>query len=122
MTDYADLAGLRLLGERLCLNFANTVDPRQGDHPREFLTGYPDLVAWSVRVGVLDAPTAGELTQAAEGDPVAAEKVYADAVTLREALYRVFSAVAAGGPPPPPGLAPPPPGAGARGLCLSRPP
>ena len=92
----ADVAALRLLGERLCLNFANTVDPRQGDHPREFLTGYPDLVAWSVRVGVVDAPTAGELAEAAQRDPAAAEQAYADAVTLREAMYRVFSAVAAG--------------------------
>src|SRR5829696_3934192 len=100
MPETTDLAGLRLLGERLCLNFANTVDPRQGDHRREFLTGYPDLVAWSVRVGVLDAPTGGELTRAAERDPAAAQKVYTDAVTLREALYRVFSAVAAGAAAP----------------------
>src|SRR5918995_318858 len=96
MTDDADLAGLRLLGERLCLNFANTMDPRQGDHPREFLTGYPDLVTWSVRAGAVDRPTAAELVAAAERDPDAAETVYAEAIRLREALYEVFSAVAAG--------------------------
>ena len=73
MKGTTDLAGLRLLGERLCLNFANTVDPRHGDHPREFLTGYPDLVAWSVRVGVLDEPAARELADAADRDPAAAE-------------------------------------------------
>jgi predicted RNA-binding Zn ribbon-like protein len=96
MQDTTDLAGLRLLGERLCLNFANTVDPRQGDHPREFLTGYPDLVAWSARVGVIDRSAAQELAAAAERDPAAADQVYAEAVELREALYAVFSAVAAG--------------------------
>ena len=96
MTDDADLAGLRLLGERLCLNFANTMDPRQGDHPREFLTGYPDLVTWSVRAGAVDRPTAAELAAAAERDPDAAETAYAEAIRLREALYEVFSAVAAG--------------------------
>jgi predicted RNA-binding Zn ribbon-like protein len=91
-----DVTGLRLLGERLCLNFANTVDPRQGDHPRDFLTGYSDLVAWSVRVGVLDAAAAHELIEAAERDPAGADQAYADAVRLREAMYRVFSAIAAG--------------------------
>lgn len=105
MTDDADLAGLRLLGERLCLNFANTMDPRQGDHPREFLTGYPDLVAWSVRAGALDRPTAAELAAATERDRDAAERVYAEAIRLREALYDVFSAVAAGGTVPAAALA-----------------
>jgi len=96
----ADVAGLRLLGERPCLNFANTVDPRQGDHPREFLTGYADLVAWSVRVGVLDTDAAQTLAEAADRDPTAADRAYADAVRLREAMYRVFSAVAADHTPP----------------------
>ena len=100
MHDTRNLNGLRLLGERLCLNFANTVDPRQGDHPREFLTSYPDLVAWSVRLGVLDEPAARELRAAAAQDPEAAEQAYADAVRVREALYEVFSAVAAGGAAP----------------------
>ena len=94
------VADLRLLGERLCLNFANTVDPRQGDHPREFLTGYPDLLAWSVRVGVLDAAAGRELTEAAGRDPAGADQAYADAVRLREVMYRVFSAIAAGNAPP----------------------
>jgi predicted RNA-binding Zn ribbon-like protein len=98
--DKHDVAGLRLLGERLCLNFANTVDPRQGDHPRDFLTGYPDLVAWSVRVGVLDAAAVPELTEAAKRDPAGADQAYGEAVTLREAMYRVFSAIAAGGAAP----------------------
>jgi predicted RNA-binding Zn ribbon-like protein len=94
------------LGERLCLNFANTVDPRQGDHPRELLTGYPDLVAWSTRAGVIDRSAAQELASAAERDPATADQVYAEAVQLREALYAVFSAVAAGTAAPAAELAP----------------
>lgn len=100
MTDTTGLAGLRLLGERLCLNFANTVDPRQGEHPHEFLTGYADLMAWSVRVGALEEPAARELAAVAERDPRTADRVYAEAVRLREALYEVFSAVAAGATAP----------------------
>ena len=96
----ADLAGLRLLGERLCLNFANTVDPRHGDHPQEFLNGYADLVAWSVRLGLLDHRSARALTERADRHPAAAEEAFAEALRLRETLYEVFSAIAAGAEPP----------------------
>ena len=96
MTDDADLAGLRLLGERLCLNFANTMDPRQGDHPREFLTGYPDLVAWSVRAVRSTGRPPPSWPQRRSGTPTPPRRVYAEAIRLREALYEVFSAVAAG--------------------------
>ena len=100
MNDAADVAHVRLLGERLCLNFVNTLDPRHGGHRRELLNGYPDLVTWSVRVGVLDEPTAGELTEAADRGPAAAERVYVEALRLREALFAIFSGVAAGVAPP----------------------
>jgi predicted RNA-binding Zn ribbon-like protein len=95
-----DLAGLRLLGERLCLNFANTVDPRHGDHPQEFLNSYADLIAWSARAGLLDEPTRSALTQIADQDRAAAEAVFARALRLRQALYRVFSGIAAGAEAP----------------------
>ena len=42
--EVAGIGGLKLLGGRLCLDFANTVDPRHGDRAREYLTVYPDLV------------------------------------------------------------------------------
>ena len=43
-----------------------------------------------------DPDPAGQPVGEQRPDPAATEKVYADAVILREALYRVFSAVAAG--------------------------
>jgi len=90
---------LPLLGERLCLNFANTIDPRHSDHPREYLTSYQDLVAWSRRAAAIkEAEVRGLLGQAAR-DPHAAETVFQQARRLREALYDVFAAIAAGQQP-----------------------
>ncbi len=91
---------LPLYGEVVCLDFANTVDPRHSDHAREFLTGYDDLVTWARHAGVLDENRAAELRAAAERDRPAAERAFRRAVALRQALYAVFAAVAAGRPVP----------------------
>ena len=99
-----DLAAVRArlprrLGGRLCLDFVNTVDPRHGDHAREYLRGYDDLVAWARVTGTLDDREAGRLLQRATSLPAEAAAVLDRAVALREALYRVF----AHPPPPDPG-------------------
>ena len=89
-------ATLDLVGGRLCLDFANTVGAHDTDHPREHLTSYADLVAWSQHAGVLTTAQAQPLLRAGEDRPTAAAAVLARAIALREAIYRVFSAVAAG--------------------------
>ena len=82
----------RLLGGRLCLDFANTVDPRYGEDRREFLSGYPDLVAWSrVAAGLGDEPAARLVAAARGPGQEAAARVLERALRLREALYRLFS-------------------------------
>jgi predicted RNA-binding Zn ribbon-like protein len=95
----ADVAALRLLGGRLCLDFANTVDPRHGDHPHEFLDGYADLMRWSAHVGALGDGEGERLLDRAQDNPAEADRVFQAARTLRERLYRIFSSVAAGAPP-----------------------
>jgi predicted RNA-binding Zn ribbon-like protein len=95
---------LPLYGERLCLDFANTVDPRHSEHPREFLADYDDLVRWAVHAGALEGSAAAALATAAAHDPPAAVAAFRRAVALREALYATFSAIAAGAPVPAPAL------------------
>lgn len=87
---------LRLLGDRLCLDFANTVDPRHSDHPREFLTSYADLVAWAAHAGAIAVGDAARLLAEATHRPGEAARTFQFARTLRQALYGVFSAIAAG--------------------------
>lgn len=84
---------LRLLGGRLCLDFTNTMDPRIGNHPRDFLADYADLVQWSLHAGLLTEGEAEHLLRGAAHRPAEATMTFERAIALREALYRIFFAV-----------------------------
>jgi len=84
---------LRLLAGRPALNFANTIDPRQGSG-KDYLQTYADLAMWGARSGVLPQATADRLTQLGRRHPAEAGQALENALQLREAIYRVFSAIA----------------------------
>jgi predicted RNA-binding Zn ribbon-like protein len=90
---------LKLLGGRLSLDFVNTADWHASDHPVEFLTSYSDLVVWSQHVGILTDHQAQRLLKKAARRPEDANAVLERAIALREAIYRIFSAISRGGPP-----------------------
>ena len=92
----------------LCLDFANTLEPRGGPPPiavppgvelRDELQDYDDLVAWSIHKHVLDAPTATALLATADRDPATAWSVLERAHLLRDTIYRAAWAIAHGGSP-----------------------
>ncbi len=86
---------------RLCLDFANTLGDRPVPQSREeTLHSYADLVAWSEAGGSISGEEAAELMRAAARRPADAEAAFASAIVLREAIYRVFSAVVAETAPP----------------------
>jgi predicted RNA-binding Zn ribbon-like protein len=89
----------KLYGGLLCLDFANTVEPREAEPRRDNLRGYADLVRWARHAGALDDASAERLLRSAAGNQTAARASMAAAVTLREAAYRAFAAVANGGEP-----------------------
>lgn len=102
----AGTTGLRkLYGGRLCLDFANTVEPREAEPHKDSVPGYVELVAWARHAGAIDDATAKRLGEAAVGDHSAARASLAAAITLREAVYRVFAAIAHGAAPAPADLA-----------------
>ncbi|MFT4040406.1 MAG: ABATE domain-containing protein [Thermomicrobiales bacterium] len=88
----------RLLGERLCLDFANSVESPLTE-PQEFLTGFGGLARWGRHVGLLDEAEVMALLGAARFRPGAAEALFADALRLRAAVQAVFAAIAAGAAP-----------------------
>jgi len=90
---------LQLQAGAFCLDFANTADWHASQQPLETLKSYPDLVAWAQKKGVLTEAEARRLLKAAEDCPAEAEAVLAEAIDLREAIYRLFSAIAARRPP-----------------------
>jgi predicted RNA-binding Zn ribbon-like protein len=87
------LRQLRLLAGRPALDFANTVDPRVGDSRIDYLRTYLDLLDWAARAGVVSSRTANQLKQTAGRNPTAAGRALVRARQLREAIYRIFSAI-----------------------------
>jgi predicted RNA-binding Zn ribbon-like protein len=89
------------VGGALCLDFANTVDPRSDPATdRDHLRGdYRQLIAWAEHAGLVRAREAARLRRQARASPEVAARVLEDAVRLREAIFAVFAAVAAGRPP-----------------------
>jgi predicted RNA-binding Zn ribbon-like protein len=103
----------KLVGGRLCLDFVNTVGGRVAERVgktsrytirSERLGLYSDLLAWGVQAGALSGEEARSLLRKAERDGRGAGAVLERARGLREAIYRVFKAVAAGEKPERPDL------------------
>jgi predicted RNA-binding Zn ribbon-like protein len=100
MNEAATRAGtLSLLGGRPSLDFANTADWHASDNPIETLTSYSELVAWSVHAGILTGDQGRRLLAEAERLPAESNAVLGRAIALREAIYRVFSAISHGHDP-----------------------
>ncbi|MDH4219612.1 MAG: ABATE domain-containing protein [Candidatus Aminicenantes bacterium] len=88
-----------LIGGKLCLDFSNTADWHARENPQENLNTYNDLVRWSLRAGILSEGDVQKLIRRAKRKPSESEKVLRRAIELREAIYRIFSSVAAGSLP-----------------------
>jgi len=89
----------RLLGGRLCLHFADTIEDPFGE-AHDFLPDYGDLVRWGRHARALDERAAGELLELAEANPDGARAVFERALRLRAAIDAVFRAIARGDEPP----------------------
>jgi predicted RNA-binding Zn ribbon-like protein len=78
----------------LALDFANTVSNRRTPPAIERLASYGDLAEFARQTGLVSAAEAKRLARVGEQRPEAAAGVLAEAVALREALYRIFESVA----------------------------
>jgi predicted RNA-binding Zn ribbon-like protein len=78
----------------ICLDFANTVDRRPTPAPLDRLRGYADLATWAAGAGLMSPRDARALAERARRQPGATADVMRQAARLREAIYRVISAVA----------------------------
>jgi predicted RNA-binding Zn ribbon-like protein len=99
----AHIAGLRLDGGHLALDFVNTMGGSHELPPEphdEHLRSYGDLLAWGVRTGLLEEAVAERLWRAAEADPGAAERALRAAIEQREQAYAVVRALAESRRPP----------------------
>jgi len=77
----------------LSLDFANTVDWRNGSNRRDNLEAFSSLVTWGVKEGVISGEEASALANEARAEH-AQEMAFRKAIQLRETIYRIFSSVA----------------------------
>jgi predicted RNA-binding Zn ribbon-like protein len=82
------------------LDFANTATGLEADGWRDYLTDMPALLAWCRQAQGIPDPEFRELRCLAPMDEEGAGRLLAGARGLRDALNRLFSAVASGAPPP----------------------
>lgn len=78
----------------LCLNFTNTVSVHDGTNSYDHLSDFTGLVDWCTMAGIISRTQASHLKKEAAKRGVHAKAALSRAVELREAMYRVFSAVA----------------------------
>jgi predicted RNA-binding Zn ribbon-like protein len=83
-----------LTGNQLCLDFVNTLDDRLGNPPLEHLNSYADLVSWSEQKHLVTEIEIQHLLELAKKHPGDASTIFQRAIVLREALFRIFVAVA----------------------------
>lgn len=84
-----------LLGNRVCLDFVNSLDPRKGES-RECLHRYTDLTLWGVHASLLGRAEAEALRARADANPAEADAVFRRTTDLRETLYHLLYAVSQG--------------------------
>ncbi|HWM86591.1 MAG TPA: ABATE domain-containing protein, partial [Kofleriaceae bacterium] len=78
----------------LALDFANALGSRHTDSPIEYLPTYAALVGFARQCELLPSAQLNRLEKRVALDPAAAEVARREAVELREALYRMFAALA----------------------------
>src|SRR5215472_12456293 len=84
----------------LCLDFANTLSYRGGD-PQESLHDFGELVDWCAANALLSADGCERALRWSDQHPEQTATIFAEAIAIREASYRIFFAIAARRTPPP---------------------
>jgi predicted RNA-binding Zn ribbon-like protein len=95
-----------LTGGQLALDLANTISHR--DDPvfrNEHLTGYADLLAFARQAGAVSRQQANEISVYGQRHTAEAARSFKKIISLREAIYRAFAAIATKKSPAPADLA-----------------
>lgn len=87
------IESLPLIGENLCLNFANTTERTMTDQPHEWLTNYADLINWARHAGCLTDMDQTALNSMAALKLNEADEVFQRALKLREAVRQILFSI-----------------------------
>jgi predicted RNA-binding Zn ribbon-like protein len=89
----------RLIAGDVSLDFANTLNGHGLERPHEYLHDPEDLILWSVHAGLVTSSAGRNLLGWAAAKPDLAQRVWRDAIGLREAIFGIFHALALGNSP-----------------------
>ncbi|KPL60980.1 CGNR zinc finger domain-containing protein [Rossellomorea vietnamensis] len=90
----SEINSYMMVGERLCMDFINTVSWREStEKRRDWFTSYSKLVDWSIHSELLTASQAQILLAEAGKNPSQAEETLKHAIELREVMYRMFKSI-----------------------------
>lgn len=95
MNEPQDWKQLKLVGGQPCLDFVNTVDRDENQYSQDWFRDSVDLIDWAQYVGLLSSAQAEALLSQVQQQPEQSMKFFNQAIQVREALYRIFSAFAA---------------------------
>ena len=87
---------IRSVPEDLCLNYANTLSWRGSDKPVEKLHGLADILRWTEQSDLVRPAATHPLRRWSRTHPAAAAELFAQAIAIREVVFRIFSAMALG--------------------------
>lgn len=83
-----------MVGERLCMDFINTISWRESDEKRrDWFTSYAKLVDWCIHAEILTEHQATDLLLKAEEKPTEARDVLKRTIEMREVMYRIFKSI-----------------------------
>ena len=88
----------------VCLEFANTIHDLRAENKEEELHDISDLLQWAREAGLLSAAEHDRLSKNYKRNPRKAAADFVKAVTIRDLLISIFSAIASGRPAPSEGL------------------
>jgi predicted RNA-binding Zn ribbon-like protein len=86
---------LFIIGGHIALDFSNTVDDPDGPNRHDHAGTYPELLAWSARIGILRPQQVEALLAAAEEHPRARSAALKRTHQLRCILIEIFTEIAA---------------------------
>ena len=82
--------------EDFCLTYVNTLSWRGSPTPIERLHGFVDILAWIEQSGVVSLAAIDGAREWVRGHKTEAVRTFTAAIDIREALFRIFSAIAVG--------------------------
>jgi predicted RNA-binding Zn ribbon-like protein len=90
MSTRHDLTQIQLIGGDLSLDFVNSVHDRFEEPAEDYLGDFADLATWALVAGGISSEEKRRLENLARNNAQEAERVYAEALQLREAIHALY--------------------------------